>query len=344
MKRTINTSIRITSTSEAEKLSQIQKEAFKPLYKKFHDEGNPFLRGPEDILRRLNKFNRHFTILYDGKVVGGAFYRLYGKRTPSDEIGANEYYLARIYIHPDYQNKGIAREAILLCEKEFADAKFYYVDFPEDMEKNRRCYESVGYCDTGERLCMDGTPILAMFKKTVSDVFDPVGVTMPMIYEVERNELNECIDVIHHSFKAVADEFGLTQENCPGHTSFIQLSTLEAQLDLGWYIYALYAGKKIIGYMSLSKESDDIFELHDLAVLPEYRHKGFGKLLIDYSRDVVSGLGGKVIRIGIIEENTVLKDWYIANGFVYAGTKKFYNLPYTSGYLEWRVYDNEICD
>ncbi len=82
----MSTSIRITVPSEAEKLSQIQKAAFKPLYDKYHDEGNPFLRGPEDILRRLNKFNRHFTILHDEEIVGGIFYRLYGKRSPSDEI------------------------------------------------------------------------------------------------------------------------------------------------------------------------------------------------------------------------------------------------------------------
>lgn len=329
-------SIRITSPSEAEELSQIQKAAFKPLYEKYHDEGNPFLRGPEDILRRLNKFNRHFTILYDDKAVGGVFYRLYGKRSPTDEIGVGEYYLARIYIHPDYQNKGIAREAILLCEKEFPDAKFYYVDFPEDMEKNRRCYQSAGYCDTGERICMDGAPTLAMFKKTVRDEFEPAEVTLPMIYEVDKNELQECLEVIHQSFSTVAEQFGLTQENCPKHTSFIPLVFLETQMNWGWHMCALYAGKKIIGYMSLSKESDGAFELHNLAVLPEYRHNGFGKLLLDYAKETVKSLDGNTIKIGIIEESTVLKNWYIANGFVHTGTKKFDHLPFTSGYLEWK--------
>lgn len=101
-------------------------------------------------------------------------------------------------------------------------------------------------------------------------------------------------------------------------------------------MYALYAGKKIIGYMSLSKEGDDAYELHNLAVLQEYRHKGFGKLLLDYAKEVVKSLGGSRIKIGIIEESTVLKDWYIANGFVHIGTKKFDHLPFTSGYLEWK--------
>ena len=329
-------SIKITSFSEAEELSQIQKAAFKPLYDKYHDEGNPFLRGPEDVLRRLNKFNRHFTILYDDKIVGGVFYRLYGKRSPSVEIGAGEYYLARIYIHPNFQNKGIARNAILLCEKEFADARFYFVDFPEDMDKNRRCYQSAGYCDTGDRICMEGAPALAMFKKTVSDVFEPTDVTLPMIYKVDKNELHECLDVIHQSFSTVAEQFGLTKENCPRHTSFIPLSFLETQMNWGWHMYALYAGKKIIGYMSLSKEGEGTFELHNLAVLPEYRHNGFGKLLLDHTKDAVRSLGGRKIRIGIIEESDVLKNWYIANGFVHTGAKKFDHLPFTSGYLEWK--------
>ena len=330
-------SIKITNPSEAEELSQIQKAAFKPLYEKYHDEGNPFLRGPEDILRRLNKFNRYFTILYDDQVVGGVFYRLYGKRSPSHEIGAGEYYLARVYIHPDYQNKGIARNTVLLCEKEFPDAKFYYVDFPEDIEKNRRCYQSMGYCDTGDRICIEGAPTLAMFKKTVIGMFDPAGVTLPMIYQVEKYELQECLDVIHQSFCTIAKQFGLTRENCPKHTSFIPLASLETQMNQGWYMYALYAGKKIIGYMSLSKEGDNTYELHNLAVLPEYQHNGFGKLLLNYAKDTVKALGGNTITIGIIEENTVLKNWYIANEFVHIGTMKFDHLPFTSGYLEWRA-------
>lgn len=328
-------SIRITSPSEAEELSKIQKAAFKPLYEKYHDAGTPYLRGEEDILRRLNKKFRQFTILYKEKIVGGIFYWVSG-RPHGMELENGEYYLGRIYIHPEYQNRGIARSAILLCEKEFPDASCYYVDFPVDMEKNRRCYQNAGYRDTQERICSEGAPMLAMFKKIVADEFDCAGVSLPVIYEIDQNELKECLDVIHQSFRTVAEQFGLTKENCPKHTSFIPLSFLETQKNWGWHMYALYAGKKIIGYMSLSKVNDEIFELHNLAVLPEYRHKRFGKLLLDHAKDIVKSLGGSAINIGIIEESIVLKKWYIANGFVHTGIKKYDHLPFTSGYLEWK--------
>lgn len=80
---------------------------------------------------------------------------------------------------------------------------------------------------------MEGAPTLAMFKKTVSETFSPEGVFLPMIYEVEPNELHECLDVIHQSFRTVADQFGLTKENCPKHTSFMPVSFLETQKNWG---------------------------------------------------------------------------------------------------------------
>jgi len=157
----------------------------------------------------------------------------------------------------------------------------------------------------------------------------------PIIREVNKNDLNECLEVIHQSFSTVAEQFGLTKENCPKHTSFMPIYFLETQMNWGWHMFALCSSEKIIGYMSLSKEDDNTFELHNLAVLPEYRHNGFGKLLLDHAKDVVKASGGKVIKIGIIEESTILKNWYIANGFIHTGTKKFDHLPFTSGYLEW---------
>ena len=156
------------------------------------------------------------------------------------------------------------------------------------------------------------------------------------ISAVKTEELSICLDVIRQSFRTVAEHFGLTRENCPKHTSFMQLYFLETQKKWGWQMYALYDGETMIGYMSLSKEDDGVYELHNLAVLPAYRHKGLGKRLLDYAKDVVKTSGGHVIKVGMIEESTVLKNWYIANGFVHIGAKKFDHLPFTSGYLEWK--------
>ena len=43
------------------------------------------------------------------------------------------------------------------------------------------------------------------------------------------------------------------------------------------------------------------------------------------------------ITIGIIEENTVLKNWYADHGFVHTGTKKFPHLPFTVGFMTYML-------
>ena len=135
-----------------------------------------------------------------------------------------------------------------------------------------------------------------------------------------------------------AKEFDLTEENCPRHTSFIKIDRLKYHWDNGYLMYGYFLNGVIIGYVSLSKEKDNAFELHNLAVLPEYRHKGYGKELIDFCKTKVKESGGSKIFIGIIDENTVLKNWYAENGFVHTGTEKFDQFPtITVGYMECEI-------
>lgn len=101
--------------SDAERLAEIQKQAFLPLYEKYHDQGSPYLRGTEDILRRLNTpIFRYFTILYDNNIIGGILYKCQGRGIFFDNLGKSEYYLQRVFITPVLQSKGVASTAIRL--------------------------------------------------------------------------------------------------------------------------------------------------------------------------------------------------------------------------------------
>ena len=144
-------------------------------------------------------------------------------------------------------------------------------------------------------------------------------------------------EVIRQSFATVAQDFNLTKENCPAHTSFITNERLENNIKEGYYPFGYFANGKLIGFVSLSGIGDGVYELNNLAVLPESRHFGYGKELLDFCKEKVKMLGGMKIIIGIIEEHTVLKDWYATNGFIHNGTKKFEHLPFTVGFMEWSL-------
>jgi len=94
-------------------------------------------------------------------------------------------------------------------------------------------------------------------------------------------------------------------------------------------MYGFYLGNAIVGYVSLEDKGNAVFELRNLSVLPEHRHKGYGKELLSYCKIKVKELNGNCISIGIIEENAVLKEWYTVNGFEHIGTKLFEHLPFT---------------
>ncbi len=162
----MNITIRATKENEALMLSNIQKEAFLPLYEKYHDDDNPCLRGVEDVANRLNSdYFRYFTIFLEEEIVGGILYKCKGRTPFVDGLEDGQYYLQRVYIKPEKQCKKIAQRAILLCEKELPDAKCFLVDFPEDLMKNKRCYEKVGFMDTGKRLKVQQNLVLACYEK-----------------------------------------------------------------------------------------------------------------------------------------------------------------------------------
>lgn len=48
-----------------------------------------------------------------------------------------------------------------------------------------------------------------------------------MIRRLEKEELPLCLDFIHLCFSTVAEKFGFTKENAPGHNAFMPFEKLE---------------------------------------------------------------------------------------------------------------------
>ena len=165
-----------------------------------------------------------------------------------------------------------------------------------------------------------------------------------MIKQINKNELPLCLDFIHLCFSTVAEKFGLTRENCPGHNAFMPMEKLENFWNWGFIMYGLFepnqnGENELVGYFSLSKdpEKKDTWMLHNLCVKPELRKQGYGKKLLDSAKEKVRKLGGKILFLDFINDYTELKEWYLKNGFEFKGTVKYEHLPFTVGYAECYV-------
>ena len=157
-----------------------------------------------------------------------------------------------------------------------------------------------------------------------------------MIKEIEKRDIAECVKVIRESFTTVAEELGFTAENAPRFTAF---ATTEERLD--WHfnvehrpMYAFYENGSIVGYYSLLLKDNNKCELNNLCVVSAFRHKGIGKELLEHAFKKAKELNCMIMKIGIVEENTLLRKWYEKFGFTHTGTQKFDFFPFTCGYME----------
>ena len=147
--------------------------------------------------------------------------------------------------------------------------------------------------------------------------------------------LPEYAEVIRQSFATAASDYGLTKENCPWHWSFITNEQLADRIKDGYYPFGYFINGKIIGFVSITDKGEGAYEMNAVSILPEYRHLGYGKSLLDFCKNKVRELGGYKINISLADTDTTLKKWYITNGFVQTGVKKFEHLPLPVGYMEW---------
>ena len=156
-----------------------------------------------------------------------------------------------------------------------------------------------------------------------------------IIREIGMDEsLDTSVEVIRKSFGTVAEELSLTTEIAPTHPSFITIAQLEELRWKGLVFYGYFLDDKQVGFVTMEKADDSLYYLEKLAVLPEYRHNGYGRKLVRFILDMAAAKGAKKLSIGIIYEQKVLKDWYKDIGFRETGIRKFEHLPFTVGFME----------
>lgn len=157
-----------------------------------------------------------------------------------------------------------------------------------------------------------------------------------MIREVKREDIPACVDLIKKSFMTVANELGFTVVNAPRFTAFATTSDrLYWQMDNeNRQMYVFEKNGILCGYYSLLMQSNEECELNNLAVLPEYRHNGIGKKMLNHAFDTARNAGYKIVNIAIVEENTLLRKWYEHNGAIHVGIKKYEFFPFTCGNMK----------
>ena len=158
-----------------------------------------------------------------------------------------------------------------------------------------------------------------------------------MIREATLNDRDVLVKIIRDSFRDVAERFSLTSDNCPKHPSNCTSSWIESDIARGVQYFILYMDKNPIGCVGIEYPNTDVCYLERLSVLPEMRGKHFGSRLVQHALDCAASKGTSKVSIGIIAEQTGLKEWYKKFGFVEMQTKSFPHLPFKVCLMEFEM-------
>lgn len=160
-----------------------------------------------------------------------------------------------------------------------------------------------------------------------------------IIRQANKADIDTLVTLLRNSFRDVAERFELTIENCPKNLAFCTKERIKSDLERGLKYYILEKDSQPCGCVAIEKAGSDVCYLERLAVLPQYRRKGYGKALVNHIFDQAGKNGVQKIEIGIIAEDKKLTNWYGKFGFVLKGTKKFDHLPFIVAFISAEIDD-----
>lgn len=162
---------------------------------------------------------------------------------------------------------------------------------------------------------------------------------MELIYKPINTyqELKDSVTVIRNSFATVAAQFKLTPENAPTNPAFIELQHLQRMQEKGIVLFGVFYDVVQIGFVAVEKKAENEFYMERLAVLPQYRHRGFGREIVNYVADYVAGQRGSRVLIGMMDQYTQLKAWYRSLGFEELYVTRHARIPFPVCYMERKL-------
>lgn len=145
-----------------------------------------------------------------------------------------------------------------------------------------------------------------------------------MIQKATLTVFKECHSVMQKSYKDAHSKAGFPNRGRADY-SYEEFAN---DLNNSEFLYFVCEDNIIVGILRLKMMNPDVCKLKDIAVLPEFQNKGYGKHLLFYAKAKAKEFGAKKLELGMYDDDTVLKKWYERYGFTSIGTKTYKNSPF----------------
>ncbi|MFZ5645128.1 MAG: GNAT family N-acetyltransferase [Bacillota bacterium] len=144
--------------------------------------------------------------------------------------------------------------------------------------------------------------------------------------------------IIRKSFKTQADILGISEESYPNYVAFETPARVRGRMDKGSLFFLAFQGDIPVGTVSISRDRNNLKRgyISRFCVIPEYRGRDYGKLLISHAENILRASGVECIEISIVAEFTRLEEYYSRLGYIANEKKTVPSLPFLILYMEKR--------
>ncbi len=162
-----------------------------------------------------------------------------------------------------------------------------------------------------------------------------------IINKFSINEIEDYLSLIKKSFQTVAEELQMTKGIFPASGAFFDKNGFHKLLNKGAQLFGLYhkddTVRQLIGCVAINSKDGRKYKIMKLAILPDYRKKGYGSLLMNFIEEYIFVLGGQAISLGMVLENEVLKNWYINRNYQIIKTSPYKKTNFNICFMEKRI-------
>ncbi|MBN1257266.1 MAG: GNAT family N-acetyltransferase [Planctomycetes bacterium] len=130
--------------------------------------------------------------------------------------------------------------------------------------------------------------------------------------------------IIRESYRDVTERFNITPENCPGFPSFNKREDVLATMQKDFVYYVLEEDKTPCGCIALEQKDKQLCKINRLTVLPNYRNRGYGEMLVKHTMEEAKKLAATEMELSMIGLDTELRQWYESKfGFKFKNTIQY---------------------
>lgn len=141
-----------------------------------------------------------------------------------------------------------------------------------------------------------------------------------------HEEIEVCLKEAHslmiEASTMVADELGMTKENCPTFSGFMNWSSFRNATLIDVEMLGYKLGNQLVAYGAVDLKKADRPTLRFIAVDPKFQHCGLGRMVMNQLEQRLISHGIMHSHLGAIAENKKLIKWYETLGYKIKRTMK----------------------